>query len=115
MGLTLAELRQAMSAYTAAFDAAVVPPGRLGELLSDAGAIERMASALSCLVAARLAGGAVPGNKPGLAGRAGSARAAAQALARSAGTSLGEARRAIAAGQAMADQPEVAAAARAGE
>ena len=54
-------------------------------------------------------------DKPGLAGRAGSARAAAQALARSAGTSLGEARRAIAAGQAMADQPEVAAAARAGE
>ena len=115
MGLTLAELRHAMSAYAAAFDAAVVPPGRLGELLSDAGAIEMMASTLSCLVAARLAGGAVPGNKPGLAGRAGSARAAAQALARSAGTSLGEARRAIAAGQAMADQPEVAAAARAGE
>jgi hypothetical protein len=115
MGLTLAELRQAMSAYTAAFDAAVVPPGRLGELLSDAGAIERMASTLSCLVAARLAGGAVRGDKPGLGGRAGSARAAAQALARSAGTSLGEARRAIEAGQAMADQPEVAAAARAGE
>ena len=64
MGLTLAELRQAMSAYTAAFDAAVVPPGRLGELLSDAGAIERMASTLSCLVAARLAGGAVRGTSP---------------------------------------------------
>jgi hypothetical protein len=74
-----------------------------------------MASAVSSLVAARLAEGAVDRDKAGLAGRAGSARAAAQALAQAAGTSLGEARRAIEAGQAMGSQPEVAAAARAGE
>ena len=115
MSLTLAELKQAMSAYTAGFDPALVPPGRLREVLSDAGAIERMASAVSCLVAARLAGGAVDRDKAGPAGRAGSARAAAQALAQATGTSLGEARRAIEAGQAMGAQPEVAAAARAGE
>jgi len=40
MAFTLAELKKAMGAYTAAFDAALVPPGRLGEVLNDAGAIE---------------------------------------------------------------------------
>jgi hypothetical protein len=42
-------------------------------------------------------------------------RQAAEALARASGTSLADARRAIEAGRAMASQPEVAAAARAGE
>ena len=58
---------------------------------------------------------AVERDKPGRAGRAGSAHATAAALARATGTSLGEARRAIVAGQALADQPEVAGAARSGQ
>ena len=115
MSLTLAELRQAMSSYAGAFDAALVPPGQLAEVLVDAGAIERMAATVSSLVAARLAGGPVQGPTEGLGGRAGSARSAAQALAKAAGTSLGQARRAIEAGLAMAAQPELSAAARAGE
>ena len=115
MSLTLAELKAAMSTYTAGFDADLVPTGRLRELLGDAGAIERMAATVSALVAARLARGAVDRDRPGGAGRAGSAKAAALSLAKATGTSLGEARRAIEAGQAMADQPEVSSAARAGE
>ncbi len=58
---------------------------------------------------------AVERDKPGRAGRAGSAHATAAALAQATGTSLGEARRAIVAGQALADQPEVAGAARSGQ
>jgi hypothetical protein len=57
--LTLAELKAAMSTYTAGFDAELVAPGRLKEVLGDAGAIERMAATVSALVAARLARGAV--------------------------------------------------------
>ena len=68
MALTLAELRQAMGAYTAAFDAGLVAPGQLRGL-ADAGAIEGMASTVSALIGARLARGAL-GHKPGLAGRA---------------------------------------------
>ena len=45
MALTLAELKTSMSTYTAGFDAELVPPGRLKELLGEAGAIERMAAA----------------------------------------------------------------------
>jgi hypothetical protein len=90
---------------------ALVPPGGLRELLGHAGAIERMAATISSLVAARRAEGAVDrdGDKAGPAGRAGSARAAALPLARARGSSLGEARRAIEAGQAMGAQPEVSA------
>jgi hypothetical protein len=96
MALALAELKAAMSTYTAGFDADLVAPGRLKELLGDAGAIERMAATVSALVAARLARGAVDRDRPGSAGRAGSAKAAALSLAQATGTSLGEARRATA-------------------
>ena len=105
----LSELRQAMAAYAAAFDAALVPPAALADLLSDAGAIERTASAISSMAAARMAAGG-GGRCPGAP-----ARRVAEALARASGTSLTDARRAIEAGRAMASQPEVAAAARAGE
>lgn len=115
MALTLAELKKAMAAYTAVFDAALVPPARLGEVLSDAGAIERMASTVSALVAARLARGPLEAGGSGQRGRAGSARAAAGALAQATGTTLGEARRALEAGQALSTLPELDAAARAGE
>jgi hypothetical protein len=112
MGLTLAELKKAMAAYTAGFDAALVPPAQLPRLLSDAGAIEKMAVAVGSLVAARMAAGA-GSSLP--AKRALAERQAAQAVAQASGTSLGEARRSIEAGKAMADQPEVEAAAKAGQ
>ncbi len=112
MAYSLAELKAALGAYTAAFDADLVPPGQLRALLDQAGAIERLASTICALVGARLARGAVDA---GGAGRAGSARAAAGALAQATGSSLGDARRAIEAGQALARLPEVGAAARAGE
>ena len=100
----LPELRQAMAAYAAGFDAALVPPAALAGLLADAGAIERTASAISSMAAARMA--SCP---------AAPARHVAEALARASGTSLADARRAIEAGRAMASLPEVAAAALAGE
>jgi hypothetical protein len=109
---TLAELRQAVSSYAAGFDAALVAPAQLAGLLADAGAIEKMASAISCLVAARLAGGA---GSSFPAKKALAERQAAAALAQASGTSMSDARRAIEAGKAMGSQPEVAAAARAGE
>jgi hypothetical protein len=112
MGETLGELREAMAAYCANFDPALVPPAQLPKLLGDAGAIEKMAAAVSSMVAARMAagtGGALPAKK------ALTERQAAEAVAKATGTSLGEARRAIEAGKAMADQPEVSAAAKAGE
>ncbi len=112
MGLTLAELRKAMAAYTAGFDAGLAAPGQLPRLLSDAGAIEKMAAAVSSLVAARMAAGA---GSSFPAKKALAERQAAEALAKASGTSMSEARRAIEAGKAMADQPEVAAAAKAGE
>ncbi len=104
-----------MSTYTAGFDADRGAPGPPGRATERRRGHRKDGQYVSGLVAARLAGGAVPGQaRPGAAGpaRPGPRR---RALASSAGTSLGEARRAIAAGQAMADQPEVAAAARAGE
>ena len=104
----LTELRQAMAAYCAGFDAALVPPADLARLLGDAGAIERAASAVSSLAAARMAAGG-GGRCPGAP-----ARQVAEALARASGTSLTDARRAIEAGKAMASLPEVAAAALAG-
>ena len=81
----LTELRQAMAADCAGFDAALVPPADLGCLLGDAGAIERAASAVSSMAAARMAaagGGRCPGAP---------ARQVAEALARASGTSLSNA------------------------
>lgn len=110
MCTSLGELKEAMGAYMASFDAGLVPPGELSAALGNAGAIEKMAAGAACMLAARMAGGAGT-----LAGGAFAARQAAEALARSAGTSLGEARRAIGAGRAMAKEPALGAAARRGE
>jgi len=119
---TLVELEQAMSVYCAGFDAALVPPAELAQVVRSAGAIEKMAATISSLVAARMATGAGQPNNGG-EGKSGkghgaaktSARQAAETLARATGTSMGQARRAIEAGQAMGSQPDVEAAARAGE
>ena len=55
---TLAELKQACSAFAARFDAALVPPGQLAQVLADAGTIEKLFANIAALSAARMAGGA---------------------------------------------------------
>jgi hypothetical protein len=107
---SLGELKEAMGAYMAGFDAGLVAPGELSVALCHAGAIEKMAASAACMLAARMATGAGAS-----AGGPFAARQAAEALARSAGTSLAEARRAIGTGRAMAQEPELGAAARSGE
>ncbi len=103
---TLAELRQAATALAAHFDPALVAPGQLAQVLRDAGAIEKMMAAVASLTAARMAAS-------GSATTA--ARQAVRELAHASGTSLFEANKALEAGKQLAGQPDVAAAALAGE
>jgi hypothetical protein len=99
---TLAELKQAVSAFAARFDAALVPPAQLAQVLADAGTLEKMFAHIAAACAARMAGG-------------GSLREAVTGLARASGTSLAEAAKALEAAKAIEDQPEVAQAVRSGE
>ncbi len=101
----LGELGQAIAAYAAGFDVDALAPGELAGALEVAGQVEKVAATLAALIAARMA-------RLGPSGVAG--RQAERALARSSGTSLADARRAIEAGRAMSAQPEVLAAAHAG-
>ncbi len=103
---TLSELRQAAASLARRFDPALVPPGQLAQVLRDAGAIEKMMATVACLAAARMAGS-------GPAATAG--RQAARDLAQASGTSLFEAGRALQAAKQLEAQPEVAAAALAGQ
>ncbi|HTV11105.1 MAG TPA: HNH endonuclease signature motif containing protein [Acidimicrobiales bacterium] len=99
-----------MKAYAAAFDAALVAPSQLAMVVEQAGHIEKMASTVASLAAARIAGGA------GLPiGAKLTDRRAAEMLAKSSGTSLKAAHEDIQAAKAIAGQPEVQAAARDGE
>jgi hypothetical protein len=54
----LLQIERAMGAYAGDFDAALLVPDDLGEVVRSAGAIEKMAAAVSALAAARIAGGA---------------------------------------------------------
>jgi hypothetical protein len=101
---TLAGLKQAVSAFAARFDAALVAPGQLGQVLSDAGKLEKMFAHIAAACAARMAGAS-----------AGSVREAVTGLARASGTSLAEAAKALEAAKQIEAQPEVAQAVRAGE
>ena len=103
---TLSELGQAAASLARRFDPALVPPGQLAQVLRDAGAIEKMMATVAALAAARMA-------RSGPAATAG--RQAARDLAQASGTSLLEAERALQAAQQLEAQPEVAAAALAGE
>jgi hypothetical protein len=103
---TLAELRQAAGALVARLDLALVAPGQLGRVVGDAGAIEKMMATLASLAAARMAG-AGPRSTAG--------RQAARDLAHATGTSLNDATRALEASKQLGSQPDVAAAARAGQ
>ena len=102
---TLAELKQACSAFAARFDAALVPPAQLAQVLADAGMLEKMFANIAAVSAARMAGG----------GGGGSVREAISRLARASGTSLAEAAKALEAAKQIEAQPEVAAAVRLGE
>jgi len=99
---TLAGLKLSVSAFAARFDAALVPPAQLGQVLSDAGALEKMFAHIAAACAARMAG-------------SGPVREAVSGLARASGTSLSEAARALEAAKQIEAQPEVAQAVRSGE
>jgi hypothetical protein len=106
MRLRLADIRAALSVLAASFDPARLTPADLRAALGDAGAIEKAASAIAALAAARMAA---------VGPRATARRQAARELAHASGTSLAEADKALGAAEAMLSQPEVAGAARAGE
>ncbi len=115
-GKALSELEAAVSTYSARFEAGALAPSELGPALRSGGRIEKLASALCSMLAARMAAGAGAGG----AGEAGAAlaraaeRQAERELASAAGTSLEAAGRAIDVGRALAQQPDLDAAARGG-
>lgn len=55
MCFTLSGFRAELEAFTAGFDPGLLAPLELGAALEAAGAIEKMASTLACLIAARMA------------------------------------------------------------
>jgi hypothetical protein len=105
MRSTLSDIKGATAALLAGFDAAAVPTAALNQVLRDAGAVEKMMATLAAMAAAALAD----------RGPKTSNRQAVRDLARASGTSLGEASRAMSAAKQALSQPEVGAAARAGE
>ena len=113
MGQGLSEIEEAMSSYAAAFEVGELPLSELGPALRSAGRIEKLASALCSMLAARMATGA-GGDGEGPLRRV-AERHAERELAAAAGTSLEDARRAIEVGKAIAQQSDLAAAARDGE
>ena len=102
---TLSGLRAAVAALARRFDPALVPPAQLGQVVGDAGAIEKMMATIAALAAARMARTGPAATAP---------RQAARELAQASGTSVLEAARALEAARQLEAQPEVAAAARAG-
>ena len=114
MGQGLREIEEAMSSYAAAFEVGELHrPAEPGPALRSAGRIEKLASALCSMLAARMATGAGDDGDGPL--RRVAERHAERELAAAAGTSLEDARRAIEVGKAIAQQPDLAAAARDGE
>jgi len=103
----LAELRQAMAAYAAGFDAGLLTGDDAARARDHAAAIEHMAATLKALAAARVA--------EGPRWRDGGGRSAAHELAAATGTSVNDARDTLELGRRLAEQPEVSAAARRGE
>jgi hypothetical protein len=108
----LTELEEAMSNLAAGFEVGVLAPAELGPALRAAGRIEKLASALCSMLAARMASGA-GGVAEGPLRRV-AERQAERELAAATGTSFEDARRAIEVGRALAQQPDLDAAARNG-
>ncbi|MGC8628029.1 MAG: HNH endonuclease signature motif containing protein [Acidimicrobiales bacterium] len=112
MCMDLAGLREAMVAYAAGFDVALIAPGELATVVEQAGAIEKLAGDIALLAAGRMAEGAgCPGGvRPGSA-----ERLAVEKLAAASGKPLGKARRAVETARRLAAQPELVEALRAGQ
>src|SRR5215210_4838898 len=107
MCVAIAELREAVSAYGATFDAALVSAGDAATVVDHAGAIEKAAATIKALAAARVAGTD--------AWKRHGDRSAAHHLARTTGTTVAGAADALAVAARLDEHPETAAAARRGE
>jgi len=105
--MRLWELRSAMNGYATRFDAARVSATDAMRVVEDAAAIKNMAATVEALAAARVA-------ETALWKRAGE-RSAAHQLARTTGTSIGQARETLQAARRLQDLPATAEAARRGE
>lgn len=103
---TLSTLRDAFSGYAARFDASLLSAADAAAAVDAAGALERMAAAVKGLAAVRVA-------DAGLWREAG-ARTAAHQLARTTGTSVGQAADAIETARRLERLPAVSTAARSG-
>jgi hypothetical protein len=106
MCMTLGELKQAAAGWMAAFNPSVVPLGDLTQIIQDACEIGKMMAAAASIGAEHRAA-VGPGST--------SERRTIRELAHASGTSLGDASRALKAAKHLRDQPDAAAAARAGE
>jgi len=104
---TLCDLRAGMSRWAGGFDAAVLSGAQAEVALEAATAIERMAAIAKAKAAARVA--------ETRAWKGGSERSAASHLARSTGSTVGQAAETLATGQRLNDLPVLDAAARAGQ
>src|SRR4051794_7684225 len=102
----LAELRDAMGRYASSFDPALLSCEDAGLAVAEAAAIERIAATVKGLAAARAADGD--------AWKAAGERSAAHHLARSTGTSVGQASETLATARRLGSLPAVDAAARSG-
>jgi hypothetical protein len=104
---SLAELRAAVEGYGARFDAALLSQPDAATALRLASSMEHICATLKALAAARVAdsGG----------WREQGERSAAHGLARTTGSTLGAAQQVLHVGRRLAEQPEVAKAARRGE
>jgi hypothetical protein len=103
----LGELREAMGDYAARFDAALLTASDAALAVEEASAIEKMAATVKALAAARVA-------RTDLWRRRGD-RSAAHELARTTGTSVGQAAQALETAKRLEALPTTAAAARRGE
>ena len=103
----LVDLRESMRRYAAGFDASLLSGADASSVVDVAGAIERMAATVKSLAAARSAEVGV--------WRSTGDRSAAHHLARSTGTSVGQAAESLDTARRLSDLPAVADAARAGK
>jgi hypothetical protein len=104
---SLVELCGSMRRYAVAFDASSLSGVEAERIVAGAGAIERMASTVKTLAAARSAGEAM--------WKASGDRSAAHHLARTTGTSVGRAGEVLDTARRLSELPAAAAAARTGE
>src|SRR5579859_3154398 len=107
MCLGLAELRAAVTVFAAGFDPVVLSGSDAARVVADAAAIENMAATVKAAAAAWVADTGV--------WRQGGDRSAAHHLARTTGTTVGQAVEAIDTARRLEALPEVAAKARSGE